>query len=238
MASLIITDATNQNKTNIKANHGKNPKKVTPSTAKMGPESTPRKVSFANDPSLTQASAVSMDTETAAAFKGYEEDIWLKEADGTSGRTGRTKRNKDGDNKKPPNRHKNNDSDDGLFTKACLSSGTGGDMVKAANDIKKFFQTIAAKDKKLRREDRIRMIAEQQTPFPFLAVTETDNKVVVVHGICRLSVPLEEITPMKATWSHSFRIPSTKKHCPRSSNSTKETSKKLRSGFTHAYQSL
>ena len=35
------------------------------------------------------------------------------------------------------------------------------------------------------------MIAEQQNPFPFLVVTEMDNKVVVVHGICLLSIPLK-----------------------------------------------
>jgi len=167
MASLIITDAPNDNETNIEADPGKNPKTVIP-TAKMGPESTPRKVSFATDPSLTQASAVSKDTAAAAAYKDYEEDIWLKEADGTGGGTGGTKHNPDWYNKKPPNRHKNDDNKEGLFTKACLSIGVGGDMVNAANDNKKFFQTVTSNDKKLTREDRIWMIAEQQSPFPLL----------------------------------------------------------------------
>ena len=76
MASLIFTNAT-------------------PSTTKKGPDSTPSKVSFIIDPSLTQASAVPKNTAAAAAKKDYKEDIWLKEADGTNDGTGRIKHNPD-----------------------------------------------------------------------------------------------------------------------------------------------
>jgi len=88
MASLIITNAPNDNETNIEANPSKNPKMVTPSTAKKGPKSNLRKVSFTTDPSLTQVSDVSKDTAAAVAYKDYEEDNWMEEADGTSSRTG------------------------------------------------------------------------------------------------------------------------------------------------------
>ncbi len=60
-------------------------------------------------------------------------------------------------------------------------------MVEAANSIKNFFKSISMIDNKYTLYEHIHLIGGHPSPFPFIAVTLANNKVVVMHGIWHLT---------------------------------------------------
>jgi len=56
-------------------------------------------------------------------------------------------------------------------------------MVEVANHTKKVFKSLSMCENYYALHECIHLIGGHTSPFPFLAVTAMDNKVVVLHGI-------------------------------------------------------
>jgi len=63
-------------------------------------------------------------------------------------------------------------------------------MVEAANHTKNLFKSLSMSDNYYAPYECIHLIGGHTSPFPFLAVTAADNKVMVVHGILVSNIPI------------------------------------------------
>jgi len=76
MTCLFLTNTPTENEEIIDTDPSNQPKTVTPSTTKKGPDHTPCNISFAFDLSLTKPSTVSKETADAALKNNPEEEKW------------------------------------------------------------------------------------------------------------------------------------------------------------------
>jgi len=85
---------------------------------------------------------------------------------------------------------------EGCFTKACIALSMGCDMIKVlGNKANNFFLLVMAEKDKYSTDDCIRIIKNQQSPFPWLAVLAPKNKVMVLHGIEHFLAPFKDYHP-------------------------------------------
>jgi len=57
--------------------------------------------------------------------------------------------------------------------------------------MKNFFKSISIINSEYTSYEHIHLIGGHPSPFPFIAVTTADNKIVVVHGIQHLMLPFD-----------------------------------------------
>jgi len=125
-----------------------------------------------------------------------EEDCGRKEDQCIDGTAGSSRTGESDGTKNKSNFHKdylgNEYKVEGYFTKACSTLSMGCDMIQVGNKAKSFFLPIMAETDKYFLDDCIRIIENQPSPFPWLAVLAPKDKVMVLHGIWQFMAPFED----------------------------------------------
>jgi len=75
------------------------------------------------------------------------------------------------------------------FAKVCFEIGSGNNLVVAAQKATHIVESLYGIGVNMDTETRIQIVEEQPAPFPLLAVMNPGNKIVLLHGLRRFTVP-------------------------------------------------
>jgi len=74
---------------------------------------------------------------------------------------------------------------DGVFTKACIMLNYNENIVTKAKMTHKFNKKFLKEEDTFSPSECVSIFGDQHVPFLFLAVSESENQVIVLHGICK-----------------------------------------------------
>jgi len=75
------------------------------------------------------------------------------------------------------------------FAKVCFEIGSGNNLVVAAQNATQIVESLYGVGVNMSMANRIQILEEQPAPFPLLAVMNPGNKIVLLHGLRRFTVP-------------------------------------------------